>query len=67
MSGALISMCLLEGCPERGVPLCCELYSLQFYFGDRNFPKDKFLQQTVESSTDGCIQPHYLTKEFSWM
>ena len=27
---------------------------LQFYFGDRNLPKDKFLQQAVASDDDGC-------------
>ena len=28
---------------------------LQFYFGDRNLPKDKFLQQAVASDDDGCV------------
>ena len=40
---------------------CSELLltvsSQQFYFGDRNFPKDKFLQQAVHNSDGGCIPP----------
>ena len=31
----------------------------QFYFGDRNFSKDKFLKDKAEED-DGCILKHFL-------
>ena len=34
---------------------------LQFYFGDRNLPKDKFLQQAVADDEDGCMLQTKLT------
>ncbi|CAI8047983.1 La protein homolog [Geodia barretti] len=41
---------------EKASPLQEKIIrQVEFYFGDRNFPKDKFLQQTVESSTDGWV------------
>ncbi len=30
-------------------------YFFQFYFGDRNFPRDKFLQKTAAENEGGCI------------
>ena len=30
---------------------------VQFYFGDRNLPRDKFLQGAAAESEGGCIQP----------
>jgi hypothetical protein len=27
---------------------------IEFYFGDANLPKDKFLQQKIKEHSDGC-------------
>ena len=32
---------------------------LQFYFGDRNYSKDRFLKEKAEED-DGCILKHFL-------
>ena len=30
------------------------LAQIEFYFGDANLPKDKFLQQKISEHPDGC-------------
>ena len=30
------------------------LVQIEFYFGDANLPKDKFLQQKISEHSDGC-------------
>ena len=30
------------------------LTQIEFYFGDANLPKDKFLQQKISENPDGC-------------
>ena len=39
------------------VSLCISTVVLQieFYFGDANLPKDKFLQGKIKESSDGCM------------
>ena len=30
-------------------------YQIEFYFGDANLPKDKYLQQKISENEDGCM------------
>ena len=42
-------------CKSPSVVVQASCLFLQFYFGDRNLPRDKFMQQTIASNEGGCI------------